>query len=65
MHNRNPISSLSRRLLVGVKTCEKYFMGVRTTQTTLLCVAEPRQSLLIMTRTVPMYNSRQWKEYPE
>jgi len=27
MHSRNPISSLSRRLLVGTKTCEKYFMG--------------------------------------
>src|ERR1700690_45503 len=27
-HNRNPISSLSRRLLVGAKIRAKYFMGV-------------------------------------
>src|SRR5438105_1306810 len=29
-HSRKPISSLSRRLLVGAKICEKYFMGSLT-----------------------------------
>jgi hypothetical protein len=28
MHRTNPISSLSRRLLVGVRACERYFIGV-------------------------------------
>ena len=28
MHNRKPTSSLSRRLLVGAKICERYLIGV-------------------------------------
>ena|SRR5437868_3626935 len=38
-HSRKPISSLSRRLLVGAKICEKYFMGsVAILQTRKCCL---------------------------
>src|SRR5271156_5196229 len=52
-HNRNPTSSLSLRLLVGVKIRDKYFMGVfRTTPERQIRVwPERRQSLMIIPRT--------------
>ena len=59
-HNRKPISSLSRRLLVGAKICERYLIGVfgRYAGTTLLpAVPDLCQSLSIMTRIREPYNS--------
>ena len=59
MHKRNPTSSLSRRLLVGAKICERCLIGDLELRRNELPLAVPDlcQSLLIMTRTGEPYNS--------
>ena len=59
MHNRKPISSLSRRLLVGAKICLRYLIGVfdPSRKDTPAVVPDLCQSLPIMTRIREPYNS--------
>src|SRR5207245_5909556 len=66
-HNRHPISSLSRRLLVGAKIREKYVIGRiwhRAQTTPLPPVPALRQSQTIMPRTGQPYNQGFGGQYP-
>jgi hypothetical protein len=59
MHNRKPTSSLSRRLFVGAKICERYLIGILipSRNDTHARVPDLCQSLSIMTRIREAYNS--------
>src|SRR5438445_10043229 len=66
-HNRNPISSLSRRLLVGAKIREKYVIGRiwhRAQTTPPPPVPDIRQSETIMPRSGQPYNQGFEDQYP-
>src|SRR2546428_10013714 len=66
-HSRNPISSLSRRLLVGAKIRDKYVIGRnwhRAQTTPLPPVPALRQSQTIMPRTGQPYNQGFEGQYP-